>query len=99
VGFLVKWSVRVKADKAGNMQILCHHCGSKARISSSKEITDRIRHIYVQCSNVHCSHSFLCSLNFEKTISPPADGARQLVFDLVQGMSDQHKRELRERLG
>lgn len=54
------------------MQLECPHCGSKARIRSSKQLSKLTRYAMCQCQNVACGHTFKALFEIVSTISPSA---------------------------
>ncbi|TFW71492.1 transcriptional regulator [Methylotenera oryzisoli] len=48
----------------------CPHCSSKARISTSKKVTNITREIYYQCTNIECGHTWASVLSAVRTIVP-----------------------------
>lgn len=54
------------------MRISCDRCGRKARISTTRKVTDQLSKLYCACTNVECGHTFVMHLEFGHTISPSA---------------------------
>ncbi len=54
------------------MRIRCDRCEARAVISSSKELSNRLKKLYCACTNVHCGHTFVMDLSFGHTLSPSA---------------------------
>lgn len=52
------------------MRIKCPHCGSKANIRSSRELSEISRELYYQCENVECGHTWRSLLSMIRTIVP-----------------------------
>jgi len=38
--------------------MMCPHCGLRARIRSSEQLTPVISKVYCQCNNANCGHQF-----------------------------------------
>ncbi|MBS1191009.1 MAG: transcriptional regulator [Rhodocyclaceae bacterium] len=54
------------------MQATCPHCGAKAVIRTSIQLSKLIKTAYCQCQNVVCGHTFKAFLEVVETISPSA---------------------------
>lgn len=48
----------------------CPHCGHRAQIRTSSELTPTMRQVYFLCQNLACGHSWVATLEAERTISP-----------------------------
>jgi len=54
------------------MRLKCPHCGSSARIRTSRSYSKLTRIAFCQCDNVACGHTFKASIEIFLTISPSA---------------------------
>lgn len=45
-------------------------CGARGIIRSSEEVSPVLRRLDYQCTELECSATWVCSLVYEKTISP-----------------------------
>lgn len=52
--------------------INCPHCGSRAPVRSSREVSPTYRHLNLQCANIECGHTFAAALEILYTIAPSA---------------------------
>ncbi|RZP89601.1 ogr/Delta-like zinc finger family protein [Vibrio vulnificus] len=52
------------------MLIVCPHCETKARISSSRPITRETREAYCQCLNMNCGAIFVVHISVARTVTP-----------------------------
>jgi predicted RNA-binding Zn-ribbon protein involved in translation (DUF1610 family) len=52
--------------------IPCPHCGSRAIVRSSEQITELYRELRLSCDNFDCRHTFVASLSVIRTIHPSA---------------------------
>ncbi|MEX2962258.1 ogr/Delta-like zinc finger family protein [Microbulbifer sp. TYP-18] len=69
------------------MQINCTKCGSKAIITSRKEMDPKLVQLYCACKNVeHCGHTFVMDLAFRHTLSPSSQDRHTIVLDMLQAM-------------
>jgi len=57
------------------MRVNCPTCGCKSVIRASEQLSDEVRHIYCQCTNLNCSASFRCSITFDHVIRSPEQGS------------------------
>ena len=76
----------------------CNECGGKARIRSSKTLSENVRDLYCQCTDVQCSHSFVMTLSFTRTISPSRKQADRLLFDNLVQLSRAEQTEMFSKL-
>lgn len=81
------------------MRVYCDRCGSKAKITSTRDLTPQYRQLYCLCGNAECGHSFVADLTFSHTLSPSAldlpkalkealknsGASRQQVLSLFEG--------------
>lgn len=59
------------------LRVMCPHCGSKATIRTSRQLSDLVRSSYCQCSNSSCGHTFVTHTEVVRTISLPPEEARR----------------------
>lgn len=52
------------------MRIKCPHCGAKARIRNSRDISETTREQYLQCENIECAHTWKVLTSAVCTIAP-----------------------------
>lgn len=52
--------------------MFCPHCGTRAKVRTSKTLSRTMREIAYQCDDVQCSHSFVGIIEVVRTISPSA---------------------------
>ncbi|WP_442952774.1 ogr/Delta-like zinc finger family protein [Pelomonas sp. BJYL3] len=52
--------------------IKCPHCQSRARAVKSREMSVVTREVTYQCTNAHCGHTYVASLEVMRTLSPSA---------------------------
>lgn len=50
--------------------IQCPQCLSRARIATSKLITNETREVYCQCLNLNCSKTFVAHISFSHFTEP-----------------------------
>lgn len=62
----------------------CPHCGCRANVRSSSRETDLTTAIYLQCSNLECSHSFKALTEIVGTISPSAMPRPDIVLPMLR---------------
>ena len=48
----------------------CPHCGSRAQIRTSVELSPTMRSVYFLCQNLVCGHSWVATLEAVRTIAP-----------------------------
>ncbi|MFG0887274.1 ogr/Delta-like zinc finger family protein [Vibrio sp. CJQ_6] len=72
------------------MLITCPICGSKARIATSKAMSNETREAYYQCLNLNCGRAFTTLTTVNRIIEPT--GAKpdpELQPELCKGDVDQ----------
>jgi hypothetical protein len=52
------------------MRMRCPHCLSRARIRTSRAISDKSREHALQCENVECAHTWVAVTEAVRTIAP-----------------------------
>ena len=50
------------------MRFRCPHCGSLAKVRSSREITPLTREAYLQCRNLDCCHAWKVFFSAVETV-------------------------------
>lgn len=50
----------------------CPHCGTRADVSTSLEVSRTMREAYFKCRNLACGHTWMARLEAVRTISPSA---------------------------
>ncbi len=48
----------------------CPHCRARAQVRASTELTPTLRQVYFLCTNLACAHSWVATLEAERTIAP-----------------------------
>lgn len=81
------------------MRIYCDRCTSKARITSSREISPQYRQLYCVCNNAECGHSFVVDVTFSHTLSPSAFDLPEAVRARLQEGNRQQLQSLFEACG
>jgi len=76
------------------MRVICHHCESKAIISSSQELSVKVKDLYCSCTNEACGARFVYTLGFKHMLNPPISTTKALVMTIVNGMSQDEKAEI-----
>lgn len=54
----------------GTLRVTCPHCNSIAKARSSKQLTPLFKELRYQCLDLECGHTFVASLNIERSIVP-----------------------------
>lgn len=81
----------------------CPHCGKRAQVKASVKLTDTLRNVYFQCTNLACGHTWLARIEAVHTISPPSmlcnnpninlplspQAELERIWDLVNGPEQQ----------
>jgi len=75
----------------GGPRLNCPHCGSGAKVRSSKQLSALYREVYLTCNNIYCGHVFVCGLEALRTLSPSAIPNPEINLPLAETV---RKREL-----
>ena len=62
------------------IRVKCSVCGEVCRVTKSREQSPTVKHLYCQCSDVDCGHTFVEVQSFGYTISP----SRHVMSEEVQ---------------
>lgn len=62
------------------VRVKCNVCGAVCRIKKSRELSPTVKHLYCQCTNIDCGHTFVEVQSFGYTISP----SRHVMSEQVQ---------------
>lgn len=54
----------------GTLRVTCPHCSAIAKARSSKQLTPLFKELRYQCLDLECGHTFVASLNIERSIVP-----------------------------
>ncbi|MGI2146269.1 ogr/Delta-like zinc finger family protein [Shewanella frigidimarina] len=79
------------------MRVLCT-CGKKAIIGKTDRLSVEHANLYCSCSDPECGHTFVANVSFSHTLSPSAKSSSQLVKQLVNAMSLEHRLQLQREL-
>jgi hypothetical protein len=80
------------------MRVLCTSCGKKAIIGKTDRLSVEHANLYCSCSDPECGHTFVTNVSFSHTLSPAAKSSSQLVKQLVNAMSPEHRLQLQREL-
>lgn len=69
------------------MRIECERCKKPAVIYTRKKQTDTLWELFCTCKDPECSHSFVMSLAFARTISPSLLDFPQHIRELIGDLS------------
>ncbi|WP_372942908.1 ogr/Delta-like zinc finger family protein [Shewanella sp.] len=80
------------------MRVLCRSCGKKAIIGKTDRLSLDHVNLYCSCSDPECGHTFVANVSFSHTLSPSSKSSSQLVHQLVNAMSPDHRLQLQREL-
>lgn len=69
-----------------SMQIDCVECGGKSIIHSRRRMDANVSHLYCNCKNPECGHTFVMDLSFSHTLSPSSKQANKIIYDLIRSL-------------
>ena len=73
------------APQKSRMRTPCPHCGSPARIRSSRSVTPIYSEVRFECSNEGCGHVWLASLGVLHTLYPSASPNPEVHIPFAAG--------------
>lgn len=77
------------------MLVKCPNCGTKGRITSRNELTDRVVDLYCQCMNTRaCGASWVETKAFKNYLNPPLTNVQQLAAHVLGNLSKAQRAEL-----
>ena len=79
------------------MRVYCT-CGKKAIIGKTDRLSVKHANLYCSCSDPECGHTFVANVSFSHTLSPSSKSSSQLVHQLVNAMSPDHRLQLQREL-
>ena len=59
-----------RSRHGGTLRTVCPHCQTLAKVRSSKQLTPLFKELRFQCQDLECGHTFVASLNIDRTIVP-----------------------------
>jgi hypothetical protein len=59
-----------RSRHGGTLRTICPHCQALAKVRSSKQLTPLFKELRFQCQDLECGHTFVASLNIDRTIVP-----------------------------
>ena len=62
------------------IRVKCSVCGAVCRVTKSREQSPTVKHLYCQCTDIECGHTFVEVQHFGYTISP----SRHVMPEQVQ---------------
>ena len=64
--------------------IACPHCRSRMRTITSRQLSDLVREIYLDCMNVYCSHRCVAHLGIVRTLVPSLTPSPAVSLPIVE---------------
>lgn len=80
------------------MRISCPHCKSKAIITNSTVITDKVKDIYANCTSEDCGARFVAVVEYKYDISPSKKIIKSAIEELIFSLSPRDRLELKKKL-
>lgn len=77
------------------MRVHCPHCSTKAIITSTDALSERVKNLYCQCTNTQkCGASFVFTLAFKHTLNPPQQTTLQIAAALINTLDHADRKQL-----
>jgi len=75
--------------------VICPDCSSKAIISSSTILSDKVKDLYCACTNTEkCGGTFVVTLAFKHQLTPPQQTIKQMAAALLNQLPADERKEL-----
>ncbi len=81
------------------MRVICPHCQSKAKITSTNTLTTNqtVKDLYCICTNAEkCGASFIFTLAYKHDLNPPQKTTLQIAATLITHLSPHDKQQLQQ---
>ena len=77
------------------MLVKCPNCGTKGRITSRNDLSDRVSDLYCQCMNTReCGASWVETKAFKNYLNPPLNNVQQLAAHVLGSLSKDQRIKL-----
>lgn len=77
------------------MRIICPHCHNKALITSSNDLSIKVKDLYCQCTNTQkCGASFVTTVAFKHDINPPRKTTLEIAAALLNTLDHSERQQL-----
>lgn len=61
----------------------CPHCRQRAQVRTVKDLSPTMRWVYFLCTNLVCGHSWVATLEADRTISPSGTPDPNVVLPIM----------------
>lgn len=62
----------------------CPHCKARMRTITSRQLSDLVKEIYLDCMNVDCGHRCVAHLGIVRTLVPSLTPSRAVLLPIVE---------------
>lgn len=69
------------------MRVMCTECGQLGRITKTNRLTAGVAHLYCQCTDPECGHTWVSTLAYSHTLTPSAKQSSAMAVSLARGLS------------
>mgnify|MGYP000090071774 CR=1 FL=1 len=76
------------------MHFVCPHCHGRAKVRTSRTLSDLLKECYVHCLDPHCGHAFVAFVEVKYSTSPSARPRPGLCLPMSENV--QRRRVVRE---
>lgn len=83
---------------ARTTDIYCRDCTSKAVITRTERVHSDYSRLYCSCLNSKCGHKWVMKLEFGHTTRASRVVKNNLLFELIERLSEEEKQEIKKRL-
>ena len=79
-------------------RIHCRYCGGKSNIQKTNRLSLGYADLYCLCNDPTCGHAFVMNLTFNKVLSPSAQSASRLTYELINALDAPTQQTLKQQL-
>lgn len=82
-------------------QVNCPHCGNRAYVRSSEQVTISIRELYVDCNNPMCLSRDVMTISPKHNLQPPVSGDRSqkaIIANMINMLPAVDRKEVIEQV-
>jgi len=77
------------------MRVICPHCYQKALITSTHQLSERVKDLYCTCTNsISCGASFVFTLAYKHDLNPPQQTTLQIAATLIKHLPIHERKQL-----
>ncbi|UDQ97966.1 ogr/Delta-like zinc finger family protein [Lentisphaerota bacterium WC36G] len=76
------------------ISVNCPHCGSNARVTHSDTKSNKIKHLYADCTNKECYARFVVRMSYSHDITPSLATQYAAIHEMLANMNPTDRKNL-----